>query len=265
MQGDLNSMHEKFSGSLEQHKILNDEIERLNIRIKQQTNELRDCHCRIDDQDSKLREQEKLIKQYEYEIETDKQIIFNNDNTIQNLKAEWTANIRNHEEEIKSFKYHCNVLNEELSTGKVDLSEAHTKIVELKQQILTLTDSFDFVNDENKMNLQRISKYETLMGEQETKILNYSTEVGMLQHQLEKSNGQLQNINSKLSEIEIRYEQAQKAYEKSEAHTRSLNETTMEMKFKVKLLPISNELLTRLSMIDFVDIRLQKRIRPSNI
>jgi chromosome segregation ATPase len=226
-------MQEKFSGSLEQHKILNGEIERLNVRIRQQTGDLKEYHCRMDSQEEKLREQEKLIKQCEYEIETNKQEITRNDNTIQNMKAEWTANIRNHEEEIKSYKYHCNVLNEELSSGKLELSEAQAKIIELKQQILTLTDSFDFVSDENKMNLQKLSKYEGILNEQEAKILNYSTEVGMLQHQLESSTCQMQNINSKLNEIEIRYEHAQKLYDKSEVQKQNLNENIMELKFKV--------------------------------
>ena len=233
-QNDLNLIHEKYSSSIEELKIQQDEIERLNQRIKFQMNDMKELQFAIDRSEEKYKDADKAMKQFQYECEIKKQEITNLDKTIENIKAEWTTNIRNHEEEIRGFKQHIEILNEELSHTKLELNDAINKVIDNKHNINDLNEQIDRLTDENDKQSGKITKLESLNKDLETKLLNYSSDNSMLHHQLNNANTQIQNLNTKINEVEIRHDQLLKNFEKCEGNNRSLSETNIEMKFKVR-------------------------------
>jgi chromosome segregation ATPase len=96
-----------------------------------------------------------------------------------------------------------------------------------------LNDQIDEITDNNEKYASKINKLEILNKDLETKLLSYSSDNSMLQHQYNNANTQIQNLNAKLNEVEIRHDQLLKNFEKSESNNRSLSESTIEMKFKV--------------------------------
>jgi chromosome segregation ATPase len=232
-QNDLNLIHEKFSSSMEELKIQQDEIERLNQRIKLQMNDMKELQHLNDHLEEKSKESDKFMKQYQHQCELQKQEITNLDKTIENIKSEWTTNIRNHEEEIRGFKQHIEILNEELSHTKLELNDAINKVIDNKHNINDLNDQIDEITDNNEKYASKINKLEILNKDLETKLLSYSSDNSMLQHQYNNANTQIQNLNAKLNEVEIRHDQLLKNFEKSESNNRSLSESAIEMKFKV--------------------------------
>jgi chromosome segregation ATPase len=235
LQSDLNLMQEKYSSSLEEVKIQQDEIERLNMRIKSQSSDLKDIQSINDHMEEKLNNSTQLNKQREYEIEIYKQDLSKQDKQIENIKAEWTANIRNHEEEIKGYKQNFQILNEELAHTKSDLSEFMSKISTLKMQVSELSVGLESKTEENERLIHGLKKYETICKEQEAKICQYSSELSMSGNQNENLSFQIENLCSKLEQTESKHQQALKSNDKLEMSLKKLQESLIELKFKVNI------------------------------
>ena len=233
LQSDLNLMQEKYSSSLEEVKIQQDEIERLNMRIKSQSSDLKEIQSINDHMEEKLNNSTQLNKQREYEIEIYKQDLSKQDKQIENIKAEWTANIRNHEEEITGYKQNFQILNEELAHTKSDLSEFMSKISTLKMQVSELSVGLESKTEENERLIHGLKKYETICKEQEAKICQYSSELSMSGNQNENLSFQIESLCSKLEQTESKHQQALKNNDKLEMSLKKLQETLIELKFKV--------------------------------
>lgn len=185
---------------------------------------------RLDDKRSNM---DKEIKQKEYEIEMYKQDIAKQEKTIENIKTEWTNNIRNHEEEIKGYKQSYQILSEELSHTKKDLNEFLSKIASLKQNVNELSDSLENKNEENEQLSSDLNKFEKICNEQESKICQYSSELSALKNHYENLNNQNSHLNAKLAEMDNKYDQELKNSERLENTLKNLNEIIIELKFKV--------------------------------
>lgn len=233
IQSDYNLLHEKYASSLDELKIQQEEIERLNQRIKKQSNDLKEMQSINDRLEEKRVNMDKLIKQLEYEIEIDKQERAKQEKTIENIKADWTANIRIHEEEIKGYKQSYQILNEELAHTKADLSDFSNKITNLKQQVNELSGCLEAKNEENKNLNNEMSKFEQICKDQESKICQYSSELCITRSNLENAQVENSKLNSKLEEVSHRYEHAMQNIERLENGTKCLNETVIEFKFKM--------------------------------
>jgi chromosome segregation ATPase len=229
-------MHEKYSSSLDEIKIQQEEMERLNQRIKKQSGDLKDYQQANDKLEDKKENLNKHIKELEYEIEIYKQDLFKQDKTIESIKADWTNNIRNHEEEIKGYKQNFQILNEELSHTKTDLNDFMSKISSLKQQVNELSSLLDNRNQENERLCHDLNKYETICKEQDSKICQYLSELSVYRGHYENATNQIALLNNKLDETENKYEQSLKNIDKLDTNNKNLNEQLIEFKFKVMLL-----------------------------
>lgn len=233
LQNEFNVMQEKYLTSLDEFKIQQEEIERLNNRIKKQSNDRKDLEQMNDKLEEKILQSEKNAKQLEYEIEIYKQDLAKQNKIIDNIKAEWANNVRNHEEEIKGYKQNYQILNEELAHTKTELTEFMNKITSLKQQANELSNGLDNKNEENENLHCEVNRYEKICQEQESKICQYSSELNIIKNQLETANMQINQLNVKLGDYESKYDIACKANEKQENNINNLNETIMELKFKL--------------------------------
>ncbi len=233
LQSELNMLSEKYASSLDELKIQQEEIERLNQRIKKQSNDIRELQTANDRLEEKRISTDKSLKQYEYDVETFKQELTKKDRAIENIKAEWTNNIRNHEEEIKGYKQNYQILNEELAHTRSELNEFLNKITNLKQQTNELSTDLDVKNQEREQLNDELSKYEKLAKEQDAKICQYTSEINGLRNSLDSCNSQLHHLNLKLSDMDNKYEHALKHCERLEANLKSANENIIEMKFQV--------------------------------
>ena len=214
--------------------------------------------------EEKYKESDKIMKQFQHECDLHKQEISSLDKTIENIKSEWTTNIRNHEEEIRGFKQHIEILNEELSHTKMELNDAINKVIDNKHNINDLNDQLDQITDDNEKYMSKINKLEILNKDLEAKLLNYSSDNSMLQHQYSNANTQIQNLNAKINEVEIRYDQLLKNFEKCESNNRSLSETNIEMKFKVKT-NILHNLVSIFSKIFFIKKKIYRLLTKKKL
>ncbi len=232
-QSDINLVHEKYASSLDEIKIQQEEIERLNNRIKKQSGDLRDYQSANDRLEDRKEELNKHIKELEYEIEMYKQDLAKQEKTIENIKSEWTSNIRNHEEEIKGYKQNFQILNEELSHTKTDLNDFMNKIAMLKQQVNELSSLLNNKNEENERLCQDLTRFESICKEQDSKICQYLSELSVYRGHYESATNQIALLNNKLDDTENKYEQSLKNTDKLEINLKNYNEQIIELKFKV--------------------------------
>ncbi len=235
LQSDLNLISEKYSSSLDELKIQEEELERLNSRVKKQSNDMKDMQALNDKLDDRSNNLEKQLKQSLYDNEMYKQEILNNEKHIENLKAEWTNNIRNHEEEIKGYKQNYQILNEELTHTKSELNDFMNKIQILKQKMNDLNMDLEEKCKQNESLTSDLNKYEFICKEQEAKIGQQSTDLAMFKSQTEIASQQINQMNYKLNEAENKNQQLIKNIDHLEHNANCLNEIIMELKFKVRI------------------------------
>jgi chromosome segregation ATPase len=212
--------------------ILQEEIERLTARTKKQSNDMKDMQEANERLEERLNLLEKQSKNHEYEVDAYKQDLASKDKTIEGIKSEWTNNIRQHEDEIKSYKQNYQLLSDELTNTKNELNEFMSKISSLKQQVSQLNGDLEAKQHLNEGLNGELTKYEFICKDQEAKICQYSSELAMARNQLDNAASQINNANSKIAETEGKYEHALKNMDRLENNVTCVNELIMELKFK---------------------------------
>ena len=229
---DLSLAQEKYASTMQELKIQQDEIERLNSRIKTQSYEFKEIQALNDHMEMKQNSMDQHLNQRDYEIEVYKQDLTKQDKQIENIKSEWTANIRNHEEEVRGFKQNFQILNEELSHTKSELSDFMNKINMLKSQVTELNIGLDSKHEENDRLTQTIRKYEQICNEQEKKISQYLQDISMEKNHNDKANNQIEILYSKVNDYDHREEMNLKNRQRQDETLKTQQETIMELKFK---------------------------------
>ncbi|CAF0853486.1 unnamed protein product [Brachionus calyciflorus] len=233
IQTELNTTNEKYTSSLEEIKILQEELERLSQRVKKQSNDMKEMQSLNDRLDEKNSHRDKLCKQMEYEIEQCKQEVTKKDKQIECIKSDWTLSIRNHEEEIRGYKQSYQILSEELNHTKSDLGDFMNKITNLKQKINDLSDGLECKSTENSSLRAEIERYENVCREQESKICQLSSDLCITRNYFDNSQNEQEKLSAKLSDLQNRYESVIVQLERQENTCKNQNEQIVEMKFKL--------------------------------
>lgn len=233
IQTELNLLNEKYTSTLDEIKIQQDELERLHTRIKKQSNDLKDMQNMNDRLDEKNTHKDKMIKQLEYEIEQAKQDTGKREKQIEAIKSDWTLNIRNHEDEIKGYKQSYQILSEELNHTKSDLADFMNKITCLKQKINDLSDGLECKSTENSSLRTEIERYEHVCRDQESKLCHLSSELCVTKSYLENTQIEHEKMMVKLQDLQNRYESLLVQLERTENYSKNQGEQMIEFKFKL--------------------------------
>lgn len=232
LKSELSSTNEKHHSSLQEINIQTEEIDRLNSRIKAIGYDLKEVQAIKDHLETRNNGLEQKIQQRDYDIEVHKKDLAKQEKQIENIKSEWSGNIRNYEEEIKGYKQNFQILNEELSHTKADLSEFMSRINLLKQQTVELNSGLERKSHENESLRETIRRLESVCKEQGAKINEYINELTLVKNRFEVANNQVENLCLKLNDAEQKEELSHKANERLEVNLKGLQETIIELKFK---------------------------------
>lgn len=234
VRSDLNLVNEKYASTLDEIRIQQEEIDRLNQRVTKQSTDLKEMQDLNDKLDDKNCQKDKLLKQYEYELEQVKQEVIKKEKQIEIIKSDWTMNIRNHEEEIKGYKQSYQILSEELNRTKSDLADFMNKITSLKQKINDLSEGLECKNTENSGLRSEIERYEQLTREQEGKIYKLSSDLCVTRSYFDNNQNELEKLSSKFHELQERYQTVLSQLDDSEKECRAKNEQIIELKFAIE-------------------------------
>lgn len=230
---DLNLINEKYSSTLDEIRIQQEEIDRLNQRVTKQSTDLKEMQDLNDKLDDKNCQKDKLLKQYEYELEQVKQEVAKKEKQIEIIKSDWTMNIRNHEEEIKGYKQSYQILSEELNRTKSDLADFMNKITNLKQKINELSEGLECKNTENSGLRSEIERYEQLTRENEAKICQLSSDLCVTRSYYDNNQNELENLSIKFHELQERYQTVLSQLDDSERECKAKNEQIIELRFSI--------------------------------
>lgn len=232
LRSDYQLVNEKYQSAQQELKIQQEEIERLNGRIKNLQYDVKEVQAINDHMDTTKTGLENILKQKDYDIEMLKQDLVKQERQMENMKADWTANVRNHEEEIRGYKQNFQSLNEELAHTKNDLVEFMEKINMLKAQVADQNADLHCKANENERMDEKLKQYELLIKQQEQKIKELVESLTSAKNKFEKANNQVENLCLKVNDLEHKEDISNKTLDKYERNFKDLQENIIELKFK---------------------------------
>lgn len=240
LQTEYSSMQEKYSNALEENKIEHEELERLNSRIRQQSQDLDEMRFANDCLETKRGQLEKEIKQMQYDYEVCQQELLKRDKQIENIKFEWTTSIKNHEEEVRSYKQSYQILNDELTHTKNELREVLSKINDLKLDVNLLNNELEGKKDELASARNEISRLDGVCRDYDNKLYSFTNELSAARGQLENSSSEIDQLRERLKESQTLYDRAADSINELEHSVKFHEETVSDCKSKVSYLYNSN-------------------------
>jgi chromosome segregation ATPase len=236
-------MYEKYSSSIDELQIQQEEIERLNVRIKSQSNDKEELQAFNDRLNDQITFQNKQTQQFQYEIEMFKQEVNRQEKLIENLKTEKVINTKNSKEDIESIELKCRVVNEESQHLKNELDEMKKKFFDLKVKTTRLTDQLDSKTNDYERVLSDLEKFKKICNDQESKLCQNTTEKCLINSRLEKSNQQLFNLNNKIEgfkmlnqNLETNINNLKKSLDNSNQQVNELNSKLSEKENTISLI-----------------------------
>lgn len=233
LQNELSLTQEKHSSAMEESHMLRDEVDRLNHRIRQQSSDLDEMRSSNDTLENKRMQLDKELKQLQIDYEITQQEVSKREKQLENVKLEWTNNIRHHEDEVRSYKQSYQILNDELTHTKTELQEVLAKINDLKHNLNLLNSELEGKKDECEEARGEISRLNETCRDYENKLYSYTNDLSAAKGQLENVNAQLNHFKSRLDETQSRYEQALNTIDELEHSIQFLNETIEDYRIKV--------------------------------
>lgn len=233
LQNELSLAQEKYSAAVEETQLHRDELERLNQRIRQQSADLDEMRSSNDTLESRRTQLDRELKQLQIDYEITQQEVSKREKQLENVKLEWTNNIRHHEDEVRSYKQSYQILNDELTHTKTELQEVLVKINDLKHNLNVLNSELEAKNEENENARDEIDRLNETCRNYENKLYSYTNDLSAAKGQLENVNAQLNHFKERLDETQGRYEQALNTIDELEHSVQFLNETISDYKNRV--------------------------------
>lgn len=232
LRSEFQLVDEKYQSAQQELKIQQEEIERLSGRVKNLQHDVKEVQAINDHMDTTKSGLENMLKQKDYDIEVLKQDLVKQERQLENVKADWTASIRNHEEEVRGYKQNFQNLNEELAHTKNDLVEFMQKINMLKAQVADQNADLQCRGQENERLKDKLRQYELLIKEQEKRIKELGESLAAAKNQVEKANNQVENLCLKVNDLEHKEDISNQQLDKYERNFKDLQENIIELKFR---------------------------------